>query len=394
MITKVETAYTTDLDILRGELGLLNRDIIMAQLNAFWVLWRTAWQQWTMQMSSGISDQSRQLGSINDADNELVAAQAEQRERIKSKLQYQPTDQACRFDTAALYMAPDRATADALTSGFEWDFVSQGNNETPAGNNGELSPGQYGAAVVQNSRWNIYVNNFCNYQAENCNSGCSPAAGAAGGACNGNMLPNADQDVLAGQTLFSNYTLNLFQQPSMTPQVAMEAMNSLIFNVTGYMVPDPIVTGAQGTSPGIDQLFIRREYMAQMSAVGSLLYSIVADRAPGQAAPDVQLMRESMGVQGLNPTESPYASPTPSVREIRQSIIEQLWDPNYYKNLYDNPSTIAQKELYLKAYGLVMLYDMISKQEKISNAYAIETAVILNTSQHDRTNFSSNTPLQ
>ncbi len=46
-------------------------------------------------------------------------------------------------------------------------------------------------------------------------------------------------------------------------------------------------------------------------------------------------------------------------------------------NLYDNPSTIAQKELYLKAYSLVMLYDMISKQEKISNAYAIETAAIL-----------------
>ncbi len=86
--------------------------------------------------------------------------------------------------------------------------------------------------------------------------------------------------------------------------------------------------------------------------------------------------------------------PPPASREVRRSIIEQLWDPSYYKNLYDNPSTIAQKELYLKAYGLVMLYDMISKQEKISNAYAIETANILNGSQYGRATTTASTPLQ
>jgi hypothetical protein len=168
--------------------------------------------------------------------------------------------------------------------------------------------------------------------------------------------------------------------------VALQAMDSMMFNMTGYKVPDPIVSGAFGTSYGIDQIFVRREYMAQMSAVGSLLYSVVADRAPGEKAPEVQMMRKLMGVQ--NP------SATPSVREIRRSIIEQLWDPNYYKNLYDNPSTIAQKELYLKAYGLVMLYDMISKQEKISTAYSIETADILNRAMHERAAFVSQTPLQ
>ncbi len=169
---------------------------------------------------------------------------------------------------------------------------------------------------------------------------------------------------------------------------------SLMFNVTGYMVPEPILSTALGTAPGIEQMFLRREYMAQMAAAGSLLYSVVADRAPGQKAPEVQLMRERMGVQSTNPLETPYASPTPSVREIRQSIIEQLWDPSYYQNLYDNPSTIAQKELYLKAYSLVMLYDMISKQEKISNAYAIETAAILENTEHSRNAFTSQAPVR
>ena len=94
---------------------------------------------------------SRQLGSINDASNELTAAQDEQRERIKSKFNNQPTDQACRFDTAAEYLAPaDRATDDALMNGFEWDFVSNANNDFG-------SMGQNGPAQLQNNRWAIYT---------------------------------------------------------------------------------------------------------------------------------------------------------------------------------------------------------------------------------------------
>jgi hypothetical protein len=88
------------------------------------------------------------------------------------------------------------------------------------------------------------------------------------------------------------------------------------------------------------------------------------------------------------------ANINPSLREIRASVIEQLWDPNYYKNLYDDPSTVAQKEVYLKAYGLMMLYDMISKQEKISNAYAVETANVLRHSAKILESASTNVPLQ
>ena len=172
----------------------------------------------------------------------------------------------------------------------------------------------------------------------------------------------------------------------MANAIDLEAADSMIFNVTGYQVPEPIVAGALGTTAGIEQMFMRREYMAQMSAAGSLLYSAMADRAPGVEALSVQMMRQMMG--------APNPSLKPSVREIRQSIIEQLWDPNFYKNLGDNPATMAEKELYLKAYGLTMLYDMISKQEKISTAYAVETATLLETLQHSRAGFTSHAPLQ
>jgi hypothetical protein len=349
----------------------MNRDLVLNQMNWFWNKWRTAWQQWTAQYVSSIFDESEKVGNFNDIENELNTAQDLQKDRIASTLRNQPTDQACRFDTAAMYLAQDRATGDALQSGFEWDFVSVANNEFG-------SMGQDGPGNLQNARWDIYTKNFCDYQDENCNAGCSPPPGTPN--CPGTLLPNADMDVIPSKMLFAQDTIDM-QNP-----VALQAMDSMMFNLTGYKVPDPIVSGALGTSYGIDQMFVRREYMAQMSAVGSLLYSVVADRAPGQPAKEVQMMRKLMGVQ--NP------SATPSAREIRRSIIEQLWDPNYYKNLYDNPSTIAQKELYLKAYGLVMLYDMISKQEKISTAYAIETADILNRSMHSRAAFTSQAPVK
>lgn len=398
MVNILEESWTDDLDALRARLGIQDQTdwncLIGGKaggcgkgggvgLNTFWQRWQSALKDSTAQLSAGTQDQSRQLGSINDASNELAAAEDEQQERLKSKLQYQPTDQACRFDTAAEYLAETELSRDALAQGFEWDFVSNANNEIG-------SMGQYGPGDLERNRWNLYVSTFCDYQAEDCNSGCSKVA--AGGACTfAGTGPTAymDQDVLPTNMLFGKYTINLFNPTE------VNAMDSMLFNVTGYLVPEPIVSGALGTVAGIDQMFARREYMAQMSAAGSLLYAVVADRAPGPrlssgvAAPGAQEIRTMRGMMG-----APNPSGDPSVREVRQSIIEQLWDPNFYKNLGDNPSTMAQKELYLKAYGLVMLYDMISKQEKISTAYAIETAALLETLQHSRAGFTSQAPVQ
>jgi hypothetical protein len=130
-----------------------------------------------------------------------------------------------------------------------------------------------------------------------------------------------------------------------------------------------------------------------MDAVNALMYSVLADRAPGPVAtPDdkaraleIQLMREQEGVT--------TASATPSAHEIRQAIVEQLWDPEYYKNLYDNPTTVGQKEIYLKAYNLMMLYDLIDRQEKISNVYAIETSNLLNSVDASRSAASVTSPV-
>ena len=399
-----------DLTALQNTLGTMGRDQIMAKFNEFWSRWGGAWQDMTKQLSSATLDQSRELGRINDAENELTAALDEQKERVKSQSLYQPTDQACRFDTTAFSMTPSQQTSAAMENGFEWDFVQLGNNEKPPVGSTDplLGAAQYGPAAVQDILWSWYQTNFCDYLAENGNAGCAnptypqplPPNGPypPPGPNDPNMQMNADLDALPSDMLFSQFTIDIFNP------VALQAMKQMMFNITGYKVPDPMLPGAMRSVSGMDQTLVRRRYITQMDAVGSLLYSLMADRMPGPLAPDIYNLRvinsavppnilysvfmafaqilpgmpvPTAWVQAIPPLFMQQASPTPSPREIRQSIIEQLWDPNYYKNLYDNPSTIGQKEVYLKAYSLVMLNEMISKQERISNAYAIETSNIL-----------------
>ena len=355
LIVSVEASWTTDIDTLREGLGAKDQEdkaSILAKLNGFWTEWQTALQDMTKQLSAGTSDQNRQLGSINDASNGLTSALEMQKERTKSVFAYQPTNQTCRFDTIAMYMTPARAVSDALMNGFEWDFVTSGNNEV-----GSLA--QYGPANEQNDLWRHYTTEFCDKHAENDNAGCT-SDGGVGSWWERWKGRYVDMDVLTSSLLFSQYTID------MAHTQALDAVHQMMFNVLSYQAPPPILPGSLGSPTGMAQLLARRSYIAQMDTVGALMYSVTAERAPSappslsdpntKGAPEVQDIRKSQGVEGYGLLQNldyllpPYldmASPTPSQREIRQSIIEQLWNPNYYKELDDNPATIGQKELYL-----------------------------------------------
>jgi hypothetical protein len=383
MTTNIQNGWMMSLNNLRMQLGTQDQTdwkTLFNGMNMWWTLWGGGLKNLGRQLSADIIDETAKLGLIDDANDALAAAQDEQKERIKSELSHQPTDQACRFDTNANYLAQDRAIDEALQNGFEWDFVSLANNEY-----GSLA--QYGPGDLQRQRWNIYTQNFCDYKAEDCDSGCSPPGGSALQTCpaSGKKVTIPNYDIYVSNMLFRDQTI-VADTPDVSSSTTLQGMQSMMFNVTGFKVPDPIVSGAFGTEPGEAQMFERREYMARMAAVGSLLYSVVGDRIQGVASPEPQAMRVSVGMTGTNGTLS--------VRELRQSIIEQLWDPNFYKNLGDNPVAVSQKELYLKAYSLSMLYDMIAKQEKISMAYAIETAGMLEDTSGERASTSGPTPVQ
>ena len=352
MMAALQLLYTTDMAAAQATLSASMVALLQPQ-NWFWERWFNAWRDMAKQLVSSELDETRQLGSILDANNASKAALLIQNEQADAKKRYQPTDQACIFDTTAKYMSQSSILRNAISTGYSLDFSKIGNSKV-----GFLA--QYGPSFLHLFRWNLYRTKFCDMTTNSGFAGCIAATPAT----NAHIMPST--------TLFARETIDIIDPDT------RDAVTELIYNITGYIAPDTINVSALTSEIGLQQRQENREYIAQMDAVGSLVYSVVADRIPGRTLPgiageaqEIRDMRLKMGVALID------TSLTPSVREIRQAIVEQLWDPGYYKELYDAPSTITQKEIYLKAYSLVMLNDIISKQEKISNVYAIETANML-----------------
>lgn len=345
--------------VLLAELWFLDNNFFNI-MNWFWGSWHDGLKDLTKQIHSSIIDQTRQLQGYYTGGTMAHAGLQQQVAQLEAKRKYQVTDQGCRFDTTARYLGRSQQVSDAVAAGYAMDFNKIGNSD-------KNTPSATGPGALQKSRWQEYKNKFCDKDNNGGHAGCT------------GDLAAANMHVLPSKTIFGKETID------MTDADTRSAVNQLLFNITGYEAPEPITVGAQDSGSGLEQRQNNREYLARMDAVGALAYSVVAERFPGVAAPEVQAMRQKAGITN--------ASVTPSEREIRQSIIEQLNDPAYYQDLYDHPATVAQKELYLKAYNLRLLYDMISKQEKISNAYAIETATMLERSTNSRHGATSSDPL-
>lgn len=327
---------------------------ILTKLAWFWDKWLEAWQNMTMQLSGSTSEGSRKLGFLFDSDDLGENSRNVQDTEMTAKKQYQTTDQTCRFDTTARGMNSAMRTGKFVSQGIAEDANINANNKTG-------TPGEQGPPTYYNGRFREYVQNFCD-PADNDNTAGCPAATPG-------FIPGGD--VNAGRTIFSRETIDTLPMfvTANEAQANRLAMQHLTYNLTGFDIPPPFKQQVLNTPEGIEQRMQNREYLAQMDAVTSLVTSLFGERTPGAPSPQVQQLRQKLGVTD--------AAPRASERELRQSVIEQLWDPNYYVELGDTDGSTQQKEVYLQAYNLMMLYKMIEKTEKIATVFAIQTANML-----------------
>lgn len=366
MTETLTSVYDADIEmsqnLVTDKLNTMS-ETVLKKMDWFWEQWYQAWKDMAKQLASGYNDETRQMGSAQDGSDVTNFARATQQAEADAKKLYQTTNEACKFDSTAPFLSSSKGISDGLVTGYSLDFNKIGNNI-------KGFPAEAGPPSLQKARWESYAGKFCDADANNGYAGCT-AAGTS----------TKNLHILPSKTIFGKETIDL------TNADTQNAVTELIFNITGYTAPDIIQLGSLKTSAvSLQQRQTDREYIAQMDAVGALAYSVIADRAPGKEAPGIQAMRQKNGVQD--------ASDRPSAREIRQAVMEQLWNPNFFTDLNDSPATIGQKDVYLKAYSLVMLYDMISRQEKISNVYAIETANLLDKTDHSRGAVSTSAPLK
>ncbi len=305
----------------------------------------------TAQLNSGTQQKDAMIGASIDASMLNSAARKSQLEKYNARKKYRPNERACKVDTVAKYANRSREVSKALATGYSKDFNSIGNNNAKS----KAGSGPYS---LHKNRWKAYKETFCDPKSNRGGAGCDTQE----------EKETTNLHIMPSKALFGKDTIDLSDKD------ISNGIDELMFNITGYETAGSITLSEQDKQRGLSVVQKRREYLAQMDAVGSLVYSIVSERAPGKDAPEVQAMRQKNGIT--------YASKNPSSYEIRQAIVEDMRSPALYKSLNEDAATITQKEVYLKAYSLVLLYDLIAKQEKISNAYAIETANMLeNTTQ-------------
>lgn len=316
---------------------------MQARLNRFWEEWLQAKKDQTKQLHAGLLDQSRQIASNLDAANQQVVIKKVQQREFEAKTQHIVSDEACRFDTTAKYLTRNMQLAKAVSTGVSNNFNMLGNNTVG-------TPGAAGPAPVNATRWQAYVSQFCDPTQNGGNVACAATA-------------NANAHITPSKTIFGRKTIN------MDDPATREAVNQLVFNITGFETPEPIPAEVQQSAAGKEQRQQNREALAQRDAVGALVWSVIGERTTGETAAEILQTRQRMGVSN--------ASDRPSEREIQQKVVEELWDPRFYVQLNDARGTIGQKEIYLKAYSLVLLYKIIEKTERISNVYAIQAANLL-----------------
>lgn len=339
---------------VQNKLNNMN-DAVIDRLRAFWDDWDKAWRDMSAQIGAGTLDQTRQLTSIADVTNSQQPASTYQETEYDAKINTQPSVEGCGFDTTARYSNAAELRSAGIANAMANDIKKLGTN-----NKG--TPAAQGPGAMQKSDWATYTSTFCDPNANGGSSGCStPGA-----------LMNAD--IQPGKTIFGRDTINM-ADPSVR-----KATQALTRNIIGFDVPKNIAQSELKSPAGKEKRNTTREYLTQMDAVSALVTSQIGEKSPGDAAPEIKAKRMANGIPACAAGAvgaGTCASDRPSEWEIRQSVIEEVRNPNYYVNLQDSSPSTLQKEVLLQAYNVMMLYKLIEKSEMISNAYAIQTGNML-----------------
>ena len=349
MVSDIELNVTVVVDAARllftapvvGTIPLWGRSIrvVMRTWADRWI--KNGLMPGTAQMNTTKVDQTRNLGSTIEGENQTKASREIQVREAESVKKYLPNEYTCVADSTARYASQAVYTARAVENSTVTELSDIGLNTQAVDD---------GRAEGLNRRWADYSANFCNNQANNGAAGCTAA------------LPNAGADVSVAKTLFRKETINMAD-----PATAL-ATKELVQNLASFETVDPVPPGTLNSVTGREQMLRQRRLQTQMNAVTGVLASVVGDRTPGSGtvAPEVAAQRLDAGV----PVSE--ISDTPSKRELRQAVIDKLWSAKFYRDLGDEPGTVLQKEVYLKAYSNALLYDLIARTEQVATLFSIQ----------------------
>lgn len=309
------------------------------------------WKTWldegirpmTKQLYSIKVDQARNLGTAIDAESIVKTQRDMQVREAEAVKKFMPGEFTCNADSTARYMNQAQAASKGAQAALVTDISRMGMNVRGSGVEG-------GPASWVNRRWDIYSKTFCNNASNSGAGGCATA------------LPDADADTAVARTLFRKETIDMSNPNNVL------AAREMVQNISSTRPAEIVPPAAFNSAPGRENFLRQRRLQAQTNAVTAAVSGVVGDRVPaaGGVATEVVAQRLASGVPASE------ISNTPSKRELRQTVIDRLWSPQFYRDLGDEPNTVLQKEVYLKAYSNALMYDLIARTEQIAMLLAVQ----------------------
>ncbi|MEZ0225638.1 MAG: hypothetical protein ACAH83_13865 [Alphaproteobacteria bacterium] len=315
-------------------------------------LWQNRWLPAMMDMTRQLSavqvDQTRALGTMADAEQMEETLGLKQRTQVDAFRRYQPNEMVCQVDSlmrsntpcnAAQGCGPNKAyrMARAMTGGYaKEDQLHRGNFVG--------TPAATGTATDQLSRWEEYIQFFCD-----------PARGAQGCGVTPGTLPGRHVD-LAGLLWGDKQTIDMSQP---TERRVVTAVQRYLISPS---TPDPVPPTAVTAPDGQAELLHRRTMDARYNTIYNVVAQMVSERASGSFI-DVSAIRLAAG---LTPGDTTLPAEGASYRELMEAMTrDRFHNPEYIVRMVNSPEEVVREQGAINALKMQQMNDMYKRLEEM-----------------------------
>jgi len=317
-----------------------------------------ALRQITGQLNAARVDQSRQIGSLIDAQSVNRVAHLEQELQLHSQKNKLPSEMVCVAGSYSAALSQTMRLSNALTRGFKMDLMARA--EGSDGSSSEL-----GVAEDQRLRWERYCTEF--HDPLN-NNGLGLAANCILYPLSPGAIPNGDIDI---EGFLLKDTINMSNPDEYATSVAI--LQNLVQPIIRQRIPDNTINTPTG-----QEAIIGMQHLESVSNVPAHTVAEILSRRAG--IPILfglpPLLRDIRIKAGVDPAK---VSNNPSYNEIMLVMTkERFLNPEYFVRIHDDPGTIKQEQASVNAYITLQMQDIYRMQEQINLLLAARASLKFN----------------
>lgn len=309
------------------------RNNILDALNAYAERLMPEMRDMSKQLSTSEVDQTRQLGSFDDA---RLQTETQRRQKALETRVARESDQsasACVLDSVAQGQSRGYRIGRAVARGLSYDAQRE-----LGGARGSV--GARGPAAVMVAREKEFEEKFCNKDMGD--QGCARQGPLAG--------RNND---LAGLLWGDRRTIDMN-----TPE-NVATLEAVTRNIAGPLPPEPMDIQQVRSAEGVQETMRQRARRARINTIYNAIGQMTGQRVGGTGT-DIQDIRTASGTPREN------ASTDASYNEIREAIArDRFSDPDYLFSMVNNPAGLVRELGAINAVRMQQINDLYKRMEEL-----------------------------